>query len=118
MGSSAHYPIDYWCRRCGAQGCKLWREYGRGSPLLCCECAAEIGGKQIGGIDAEGKYDWGDGHRAATIGFFVPAIPVELGSLPEGGRAPNVVGLRCRAGGVRRLVGSSSHTSRGALVIP
>lgn len=63
-------PAGYVCDRCGAAGCKLWREYQTIAPrLLCARCAEESGGDRS-------DLTRGGGDQ---IGWFVPAVPTEEG---------------------------------------
>lgn len=70
---SASVPVGYLCSKCGADGCKLWRQYQTfldRIDLLCLPCA-EKDQKE------ESKLEQG-GHDA--IGWLVPAIPIQDGS--------------------------------------
>ncbi len=74
--------IKYVCSNCGASNCKLWRQYQtflEHIELLCAPCAAKDQDKSIEGIDAEGMRpaDGGAYDTTDTIGWLVPAIPVE-----------------------------------------
>jgi hypothetical protein len=66
------------CDRCGATGCKMWREYqtfADHTEITCGPCALKINGK-VGTIDAEGRVDEGDGiGKCDQIGWRVPAVP-------------------------------------------
>ena len=82
--STTEVPAGYKCTECGATNCKLWREYGFFSKilLLCADCSAKSQNKDIGDIDADGKYTsdiLGPGLRTNLIGFRMPAIPTEAG---------------------------------------
>lgn len=77
--SKQEVPQSYKCGKCGATGCKLWREYQTflsHQNLLCARCAAKSQKKDISGIDAQGKRttEWGETDQ---IGWYVPAIPTE-----------------------------------------
>lgn len=79
--SSADVPSGYRCTTCGAQGCKLWREYqtfADYSELVCCDCAGKSQGEDVSDIDAEGMRASSCG-RTDTIGWRVPAVPTEEG---------------------------------------
>lgn len=71
-------PADYRCSECGADKCKLWREYQTMMPsLFCGPCALQKQGKS-GPIDAVGvrRDIYGP---TDTIGWLVPAVPDEQG---------------------------------------
>ena len=73
-------PEEYRCTRCGAHGCKLWKEYRAfSSPMICARCASMHGAADITRIDAEGTIpdEFERGKRTNIIGGFVPAIPDE-----------------------------------------
>ena len=76
-------PNDYKCRRCGATGIKLWREYQTFKPrLLCAVCLSIEKETSIEGMNDEGKIPWGGGYidmMTDAIGGYVPAIPDEEG---------------------------------------
>lgn len=60
-------PAGYRCSKCGAHGCKLWRQYQTFADyikLLCREC-----GERDQGEAMEGPGD--------SIGWLVPAVPTE-----------------------------------------
>ena len=71
-------PETYKCSTCGAQNCKLWREYQVmvGGPLAleCCDCAGKSQEKDVSRIDAQGMRDDGYG-KSDSIGWRVPAVP-------------------------------------------
>jgi hypothetical protein len=76
---------DYKCATCGRSGCKLWREYspiGQAAPLLCCDCAAKVEGKDVGQIDADGRVPGSHGGRTDQIGYYIPAVPHPDGFWP------------------------------------
>ncbi|OGL74603.1 hypothetical protein A3C96_02125 [Candidatus Uhrbacteria bacterium RIFCSPHIGHO2_02_FULL_60_10] len=87
-------PAGYKCDRCGAVGCKLWREYQTFADhtlLLCCDCAAKDQEKDIGSMGHDGRYE-NDYGKSDQIGWYVPAVPTEDGdafwgytSVPEAG---------------------------------
>jgi hypothetical protein len=57
-------PKGYRCGNCGANGCRLWREYGTLCPgLLCADCAERDQGKRLVFSNSD------------TIGWYVPAVP-------------------------------------------
>lgn len=76
-------PKGYKCGRCGAAGCKLWREYQTFHPqVLCAPCAAADQKRDISTMDANGmrltpEYEWAGDSRSDQIGWYVPAIPDE-----------------------------------------
>ncbi len=78
---SGGIPRTYRCSRCGAYGCKLWRDYQTflcNQALQCARCAAAEQGKDISTIDATGKRLDDDGsYRTDQIGWCVPAVPTE-----------------------------------------
>lgn len=100
-------PPDYKCDKCGATGCKLWREYqtfADSTLLLCCDCAAKDQGKDISDIDERGKHGSKYG-RSDQIGCYIPAVPTEeddtfwgYTSVPQAG-CDWWYGLPTRAGG-------------------
>jgi hypothetical protein len=74
---------DYRCSRCGASGCKLWRDYStflNHLELYCAPCAARDQGKDVSDIDAGGRRASDLGDRTDQIGCLVPAVPTEDGS--------------------------------------
>jgi hypothetical protein len=83
--SKSETPPNYKCHRCGATGCKLWRQYQTfldHQTLLCASCAAKDQGKDIGDINDEGRYTlsdpiFGSGQKSDQIGWYVPAVPTE-----------------------------------------
>lgn len=73
-------PAEYKCGKCGAIGCKLWRDYGERlvvTSLLCASCAAESQKKDISDIDADGLRRCEFGGRTNQIGWYIPAVPTE-----------------------------------------
>lgn len=77
--SAPGVPRAYKCGKCGATGCKLWREYQTVAPkLLCAPCAAANQNRDISGIDGRGAMPDGS-RRDRSIGWYVPAIPDEEG---------------------------------------
>ena len=89
-------PPNYICCRCGAAGCKLWREYQTfldHQTLLCAKCAGKDQKKDVSAIDAAGRYESGDLlGKIDQIGWYVPAVPTEQNdtywgytSVPEAG---------------------------------
>lgn len=68
---------EYKCANCGRTGCKLWRDYGSVSPLLCCDCAGAEQSKDVSDIDASGRRTCRDGIRTDQIGWYLPAVPTE-----------------------------------------
>ena len=99
--SDGKTPNGYQCLKCGATGCKLWREYNTfldNQRLLCALCAGKDQKKDVSRINEEGSipskilpedsYEmWGD-----QIGWMIPAVPTEDGetywgytSVPEPG---------------------------------
>ncbi len=83
--SKREVPPNYKCGKCGATGCKLWREYQtflEHQTLLCANCAAKDQKKDISDIDAEGRYTldpktFGRAQKSDQIGWYVPAVPTE-----------------------------------------
>ena len=87
----------YQCARCGAKGCKLWRDSYimlNQVELLCAPCTAKEEGTDISDIDADGKHtlDYLPALRSDQIGNWLPAVPTEDGqsfwgytSVPEAG---------------------------------
>ena len=98
-------PKSYKCAKCGAHGCKLYREYQSFHPvLLCAQCASkemkEIASKhtgyngdyEIATLDTAGLRTLPDGFKTDQIGLYIPAVPDEEGlgfwgytSIPEAG---------------------------------
>lgn len=75
-------PVGYACVKCGAAGCKLWRQYqtfANHIRLLCGVCAL-ADQKEPGPIDDEG-FHVGKGalRKSDAIGWLVPAVPTEDG---------------------------------------
>lgn len=70
----------YKCAKCGAAGCKLWREYQSFHiDLRCAPCAGKDQGRDVSSMDENGmrlspEYDWSGGRRTASIGWYVPAV--------------------------------------------
>ena len=81
---SALAPDCYRCSVCGAQGCKLWREYQTFADhitLECGPCALMSQGKK-GPIDRDGFRPCDircRGQKTDQIGWRVPAVPTEEG---------------------------------------
>lgn len=82
-------PEDYVCAECGVFGHKLWRDHAADTYLLCALCAAANQKKNIIDIDANGRWtsELATGNimdqqigNTETIGWFVPAVPIEDGS--------------------------------------
>lgn len=73
--SSHRTPPGYECA-CGARGCKLWRDYMVGAPLLlfCCECAGAQQKHDVSAIDERGRSP-SVGGWYGSIGSLVPAVP-------------------------------------------
>jgi hypothetical protein len=64
----------YACSRCGACGCKLWRDYQtflEHLKLYCCRCAGAAQGVDTAGADASGRLPPG----TDQVGWLVPAVP-------------------------------------------
>ncbi len=81
--ASTETPPDYKCDRCGAHGCKLWRESYTSlneQTLLCAKCAAKKEGADISTMDDHGRRNHKYGGRTCTIGCHVPAIPCKEGN--------------------------------------
>jgi hypothetical protein len=80
---------NYKCAKCGASGCKLWREsyvFLNHVELHCAPCAAKAeGGRDISSLNADGKIQWRPFETAKytvptdQIGNMVPAVPTEDG---------------------------------------
>jgi hypothetical protein len=75
-------PPNYKCHKCGATGCKLWRECGHTllifQTLLCVRCVANDQKKDISDIDANGTHILKDlGVRTDWVGYYIPAVPTE-----------------------------------------
>jgi hypothetical protein len=71
--------MEYKCSKCGADNCKLWRDYDHffgDLNLYCAPCAAEDQKKDIQSIDTEGCRSSPYG-RTDQIGWLVPAVPYE-----------------------------------------
>lgn len=73
--------IVYECSKCGASGCKLWREYNTflsHQDLYCAPCAGKEEGKDISDIDADGMRRWDvfpdSTARTDQIGGLIPAV--------------------------------------------
>jgi hypothetical protein len=70
-------PEGYVCVTCGATGVKLWREYQSfraKETLACAKCVDPTGEK--GPIAEDGTVEW-RGQRSDSIGWSVPAVPVD-----------------------------------------
>lgn len=80
------YPVDYSfqitpptyvCGKCGASGCKLWREYLTSldhQTLSCARCE----GKDISDMDEHGRCMCSiTGNKTDMLGLRVPAVPTE-----------------------------------------
>ncbi len=103
-------PDGYVCSTCGAIGCKLWRDYGHTSPLMCAVCAeVDAASTHEPGWLSSFALDEGD-----QIGWFIPAVPCDgiksfwsygavpavgcdwwyalptLGAVPDGCRKPTI----------------------------
>lgn len=77
--SKQEVPPSYKCHKCGAAGCKLWRDYQtflEHQTLLCARCAGEGQGKNVDSIGDDGSYI-GECGSTDQIGWFVPAVPTE-----------------------------------------
>lgn len=76
--SKVETPPGYKCSKCGATGCKLWREYQTlifYQSLVCARCAAKEQDKDISTIDSDGLREESDGGRTDQIGSRFPAVP-------------------------------------------
>jgi hypothetical protein len=65
------------CGKCGAQGCKMWREYqtfANKTDVLCGPCALAKEGK-AGPIDSEGQIRSDLCGKIDSIGWMTPAVP-------------------------------------------
>lgn len=74
-------PSGYKCSKCGATGCKLWRDYQtfiEHKSLLCAECAAEDQEEDISTINHLGMRQTEMG-LSDQIGWKIPAVPTEDG---------------------------------------
>ncbi len=72
-------PIKYACTKCGAAGCKLWRECQvMYTDLLCAGCAPRREG-ETGEVDADGHIDTKYGKTDQIGSWLVPAVPLESG---------------------------------------
>lgn len=72
-------PPNYKCHKCGATGCKLWRQYQtflEHQTLLCANCAAKDQKEDIGDIDARGRRSSEFG-KTNQIGWYIPAVPTK-----------------------------------------
>ncbi len=69
--------MDYSCKTCGANSCKLWRPYGYSNPLQCCICVAKEENVDINTLDENGMVVNSWGNRTDQIGGYMPAIPCE-----------------------------------------
>jgi hypothetical protein len=92
MYSNLKPPKKYKCSKCGAHGCKLWREYSvysRAPLLFCAPCGINDQERTKGKITPDMirpdgsheiiEYDWGKGQIGDSFGWLVPAIPDEAG---------------------------------------
>lgn len=78
--SKKEVPPSYKCHRCGAAGCKLWREYNTfldHQVLLCARCAARRANTSIKSMDADGRRRISLGGRTDQIGWYIPAVPTK-----------------------------------------
>jgi len=90
--SNSKPPKKYKCSKCGAHGCKLWREYQTFCPdLYCAPCAIkcqerykDIPVKKIlATMRPDGQHeliefpDWGKGQFGDQFSWMVPAVPDE-----------------------------------------
>jgi hypothetical protein len=73
---------EYVCSRCGAEHCKLWRQYQtflNHIELLCAKCAASDQKASLDGMNRDGlRHRWIDGQLCGEtdqIGNLVPAVP-------------------------------------------
>ena len=78
-----NYTRSYKCVKCGATGCKMWRDSGEyfRVTLKCAPCTAKDQERDISTIDEKGErlapeYDWMNGQRTCQIGWWVPAIQI------------------------------------------
>jgi hypothetical protein len=96
MSYTTGAPADYKCTKCGAPGCKLWRQYqtfANSIKLLCVDCSAADQSMQLVELREDGTHQHrADGWRCDQIGWLVPAVPTEDGesywgytSVPEPG---------------------------------
>lgn len=76
----------YKCTKCGAEDCKLWREYqifANLTDLYCVKCACIVEKKDINNVTPEGriktdpKYSCRVDETTDQIGWLVPAVPTE-----------------------------------------
>lgn len=107
-------PAGYRCTTCGAQGCKLWREYQtflEHQSLACCDCAAKEQQRDVSTINADG-WVLRDGMSTDTIGWRVPAVPTEDGSTFWGYAAVPHAGRTTRRTCARAKTGRPCRTSR------
>jgi len=79
--TTSEIPHGYKCFKCGATGCKLWRNYQmflEHQDLVCAKCAAEEQKEDISTLDEKGfrKTDHG---RTDQIGNRIPAVPTVEG---------------------------------------
>lgn len=89
-------PGGYSCKKCGVQGCKLWREshtYNIPVAPMCCDCISNLKKVDINQINNNGQVPF---HLAGMwidqFGGCVPAVPSEdgsgfygYGSIPQAG---------------------------------
>ncbi len=80
--SGIKLPYDYKCSKCGATGCKLWREffntYADDIDLYCVDCAAKDQNRDVSDMNSEGLRMDVLG-ETDQIGLLVPAVPTEAG---------------------------------------
>lgn len=75
---SGAVPAEYKCKKCGAHGVKLWRQYqtcADAIELLCAPCALHDQ-NETGPVGEDGLRE-GEYGRTDQIGWLVPAIPTE-----------------------------------------
>lgn len=92
--SKLEIPLSYQCSKCGARGCKLYREYQTlHVELRCCVCSRDYMLEcekvnpefykpehySIDTLDANGLRDSDHGSKTDQIGFWIPAVPDEEG---------------------------------------
>ena len=87
-------PDGYSCHKCKRKS-KLWRQYQTFAcyiELLCVDCAGKDQKKDVSKADADGLIHGGEYGPSDSIGWLVPAVPVEEGgtywgytSVPDAG---------------------------------
>lgn len=87
-------PAIYCCARCGASGCKMWRDYQtffENIDMLCVDCAGKKHDVDVSQAREDGKVQTEYGLSDA-IAWHIPAVPTEEGdtfwgytSVPEMG---------------------------------